>query len=379
MDENNRPTPRPPNALSTEDSLRKSSRKDRLLLSIMNGGRISNAVENQAFDESLSERFGSSKQDVAFRGTQRRRRRFVLPLNIHGQVISTCPDSGSDANIMSLTTARQLGLVLETSPIRERFSLANGLEVQSLGQITTTCSFTDLYAQKPEECTFHIFSVLAVPVIMGTGFLSATQVFTIHRSKLIAEEVASTELLSVNFLGSPRNSLVCRLQTHVACAIIDTGSDLNLVSSDFAQKLGHRVVPNHEKLQLADGSYDYTAGLITIDFSLGDVDENYRFLARSGEKQLDFHVLKSLSTDVLIGSDTVDEFAVFQMHAESFIPNISCNGLGNTNILRHIGRAESWIVEQCRKLRTGLERDSNRSTEVFGETFPTWRRLWMPV
>ncbi|GKT83763.1 hypothetical protein Ct61P_01613 [Colletotrichum tofieldiae] len=202
---------------------------------------------------------------------------------------------------------------------------------------------------------------------MGMGFLSSTQVFTTRRSELIVEEVTSTELLSVNFLGSPRNSLVCRLQTEVACAIIDTGSDLNLVSSEFAKKLVDLVIPNHEKLQLADGSFDFTAGLITIDFSIGDVDEAYRFLARGGEERLDFHVLESLGTDVLIGLDTVEDFAVFQNHTESFIPNISHNGVGNTNILRHVGRVENWIVEQFRNLRAGPARGSNNVPDTSGK------------
>ncbi|KAH9234433.1 hypothetical protein K456DRAFT_1749530 [Colletotrichum gloeosporioides 23] len=261
---------------------------------------------------------------------------------------------------MSLTTAQELGLVPQIPPMGQRFTLANGAEVQSLFQATASCSFPRAHArQQPKECVFHIFSTLAVPAIMGTEFVSSTQVFTTRRSELIVEEVTSTELLSVNFLGSPRNSLVCRLQTQVACAIVDTGSDLNLVSSEFARKLVDLVVPNHEKLQLADGSFDFTVGLITVDFSIGDIDEAYRFLARGGEARLDFHVLESLGTDVLIGLDTVEDFAVFQNHTKSFIPSISHNGIGNANILRHVGRVENWIVEQFRRLRAGPAGGSN--------------------
>lgn len=349
---------------------------------MMNGGQISNVVENAAILEPLRSRYDSFSeadsevedfvppaQDTAIRRSRRQRRRFILPLEIHGKVVSTCADSGSDANIMSLTTAQELGLVPQIPPMGQSFTLANGAEVHSLFQATASCSFTRSHArQQPEECVFHIFSTLAVPVIMGTEFVSSTQVFTARRSELIVEEVTSTELLSVNFLGNPRNSLVCRQQTQVACAIIDTGSDLNLVSSEFARKLGDLVVPNHEKLQLADGSFDFTVGLITVDFSIGDVDEAYRFLARGGEARLDFHVLESLGTDVLIGLDTVEDFAVFQNHTKSFIPSISQNCIGNTNILRHVGRVENWIVEQFRRLRAGPAGGSNNVSATSGKT-----------
>ncbi|KAI0439364.1 hypothetical protein F4803DRAFT_554140 [Xylaria telfairii] len=306
------------------------------------------------------------------RRTKQQKKRYVLPIIIGGGAdaveIMTCPDSGSDENIMSLEFVNRLGLKTRGSGNEpRRFSLANGKVTEAIGQVTSQCSFG---AGSPSDisildCIFHVFKSLAVPVIIGMEFLEQTETLSKHRDRLVEQLVPSMQALRVNSIGRPRRNLICRLDTYVGCANADTGSDLDLVSLEFARSRAFNIEPAYEQLEFADCTVGYTSGVITASFSVGNVSGVEGFLPRGNVVDLEFYVLEDLNADILVGQDTIDNLDIFSLHTESFIPSIPKLGESDVNIIRHIGTLErlaSKIVNKMKdKTQSGTSRQNTDS------------------
>uniref|UniRef100_A0A0B7K9N9 Uncharacterized protein n=1 Tax=Bionectria ochroleuca TaxID=29856 RepID=A0A0B7K9N9_BIOOC len=275
------------------------------------------------------------------------RRRKVLPMMFKtgGKRISikACPDTGSDVNIISLETARRLGFSPEIRKTEEvDFRLANNQLVKAIGQVDIACSFGvgTPWHDLSLNCIFHIFSTLSVPLIMGMQFLGMTETYSKHQNRLIEETVPHMHSLQVNSVGRPRRSLICRLNTYVSLATADTGSDIDLISADYARKRGFPIDEAFHDVMLADGTVEQTCGSIRSSFTVGLVDDVRGFMPKSQTIFVDFFVLSNLSSDVLIGQDTIEQLNIFANHSESFISSIPLTGESDVNIIRYIGRAE---------------------------------------
>ncbi|KAM5344700.1 hypothetical protein ACJ41O_010562 [Fusarium nematophilum] len=324
--------------------------------------------------ESAREAVSRASNNPVPRSRQRRaRKRFVLPLYIgsywvHLKVMA-CPDSGSDDNILSMRLVKELGLqVQETSDDEpRRFSLANGKIVSAVGQVTTRCSFAAGFSTADQniECTFHVFSVLAVPAIMGVEFLRRTETLTKHTDRLVEELVPSMQALRVNSVDRPKRSIICQLDSFVGCATVDTGSDLDLVSPGFAKSRAYTVEPAHEQLEFADCSVGYTSGVTRTSFSVGDMTP-FGFRARGQAIDLELFVLDSLNADILVGQDTVTELDIFNTHGDSFIPSIPRLGESDVNIIRHIGKLERGASRLWGKLKESV---GGSSSNISGKQY----------
>ncbi|KAI9695827.1 MAG: hypothetical protein M1820_008382 [Bogoriella megaspora] len=172
---------------------------------------------------------------------------------------------------------------------------------------------------------------------MGLTFLRETETLTKHRDRLSYEPVHIPQALRINSLDLPKRHIICRLNRSVACANADSGSDLDLVSPQFAKSRSLKFVSGVEEIMFADGSFGYTSGVAQASFSVGMLkeDEMDGFIANSDTIDLEFHVLESLTSDVLVGQDTIQDLQIFADHEASFIPSISA-GQSSMNIIRHI-------------------------------------------
>ncbi|KAK4096456.1 hypothetical protein N658DRAFT_527725, partial [Parathielavia hyrcaniae] len=185
-----------------------------------------------------------------------KRKRWWLPLSIDGQTspatVMACPDTGSDETIIRFDLAKRLGLEIwvldekdQTFALAKRESVANS-------------AFPERW-----EFTVHVFESMVVPAILGAAFLEDTETLTTYRDRLVGETVPSTQLLRVSSVGRPKKGLVCRLDTFVGCVIVDTGSDLDLVSPEFVNQRGLTIrEDNVEMLEFADGSRGETCGSV---------------------------------------------------------------------------------------------------------------------
>ncbi|KAK3297132.1 uncharacterized protein B0H64DRAFT_391423 [Chaetomium fimeti] len=316
----------------------------------------------------------ASLQPVPIRETTRRKekKRFALPIIIDGETesvaVMACPDTGSFESIIPLELAKQLGL--QVSPVEESFALANGKVVKSLGIATVRCSFgtpgvVKAEASKRLKFTVHVFETLAVPAIIGSSFLDETETFTKHRDRLVEQRVTALQSLRVCSIGKPRKGLVCRLDSFVGCANADTGSDLDLVSPKFVHQRGLKIRDDiYMILEFADGSTGRTRGSIDVRFAIGNVDNERGFVPRGSELDLEFFILDDLTSDILVGQDTLEEMHVISENGDLVIDSVPQPGLSDCNIIRHIGSVERTAISALRTVKKIFSRQDTHSPSL---------------
>lgn len=251
---------------------------------------------------------------------------------------------------MSRKLADQFGLTVMDiqSPAPSAFVLANGRTVSAVGQVHVKCAFRrEISGDSIMDCVFYVFKTLAVPMIMGIEFLQATETLTKHRERLVEELVPSFRALRVCSGGRSKRDVVCRVGNYVGCTTADTGSDLDLVSPGFAASRAFDVedscVDSCVELEFADGSTGYTDGMIKTAFCIGRLSDVEGFLPRSKEISLDLFILENLNTDILVGTDTIEDLQSFSDHEDSFIPAMPTLGGSDLNIIRYVGAVERGL------------------------------------
>lgn len=267
----------------------------------------------------------------------------MLPIRFYGaqhsEPILSCPDSGSDENVISLAFARKMNLQLSlqgTSP--KQFLLANGKTIEALGHTSALCSFGREHGSCKQEdfCNFYVMEKLAIDAIMGNRFLQETETLTKHQHRLQITEDRSArdQPLRINAMNPPEHSLLCRLDTFVACATADTGADLNFVSSHFVQQRTFKIRYAREKVQFADGSTAFTSGRVSTTFTPG-VFRMEQFEPTHEGVRLEFFLLDGLTSDIVIGVRTISRLRVFDRHQASFMQRVR-SGMSDLNIIKHI-------------------------------------------
>ncbi|KAM0512462.1 hypothetical protein ACHAPE_008785 [Trichoderma viride] len=192
--------------------------------------------------------------------------------------------------------------------------------------------------------------VAALLLIMGVDFLQETETLSKHKDRLIEQFIPAMQSLRVNSVGKPKRGLNCRLGTFVGCATVDTGSDLDLVSPAFAESRAYKIEPEVEKVEFADCSVGYTLGVVKTSFVVGSMSAS-EFHPRGEAIELDLFVLDNLTSDILIGQDTIDGLDIFNLHNESLIPSIPRPGESDINIIRHIGSIERRATTLWKKIK----------------------------
>jgi hypothetical protein len=309
-----------------------------------------------------------------------KRSRKVLPLALtRGKTrlcYQACPDSGSSNNIISLSTVKELGCEIETIDGKNSnsFVLANGKRVEALGRIAADCAFetgTQWGGQEALQCLFYVFRSLSVPLIMGIDFLDKTETYSKYMNRLIEEPRPVNSLIQVKSVGAPLKRLVCKLDKLIALATIDTGADLDLVSEDYARKWAFDIHKGVQFVEFADGSVGATAGTILVGFTIGrvvtDID-GHHFVGTSKTIEIMFHVLPGLTSDILIGQDTVEELNIFRAHAESVISG-DPSGHQSSAIIRLIGEKENTVSKIWNKLRGSVgKKPGTYTSDYLGRT-----------
>lgn len=272
----------------------------------------------------------------------------LLETTLGNMRVHASADSGSDENIISLSAAIQLGFDLDrVSEQHQDFALANGKIVTSLGCLEARYVFASVmpYIEAYASCVFHVMQTLATDVIMGMTFLEETRTLTEHTERLVEQVIEMPQSLRVNSVGRPRSQLSCRVNEHLVCANVDSGSDLDLINPDYARSCAMQIMPGEEEIMFADGSLAYTSGSTVVPFAVVQVDFNdVRSVTRRSEAiDIEFFVLDSLSADVLVGNDTIRDFDVFNRYADCLVPSIRTIGEPNMNTVIHIRRMQRLI------------------------------------
>lgn len=226
----------------------------------------------------------------------------------------SCPDSGSDDNVISLQLVQSLGIPFTSDERNQkRFSLANGKVIHSIGTAMARCNFAHgTPARDPFDVFFYVFETLAAPVIIGMMFLQATETFSQYRDRLEEIVVSQSQVFRIQGIDTPMRDLLCLLGDDLVFANADSGSDLDLMSAEYATRRGFRILPSRETIMFADGSVDTTSGVVRLPFSIEELDSiEMSSMQDSPEGELEFHVYDKLVHNVLIGHGTIEARQIF--------------------------------------------------------------------
>jgi len=286
-----------------------------------------------------------------------RKPRLGLPITLHKQgVLATvlaCADTGADVNIMSDEVAKTLGYSdYNALPEKKEFALANGKLVEAIGMIESVCSFgVETESLLTMTCAFYVLLKAATPIIMGLSFLEQTKTMTEHRERLVRVPTPALQALSVCSIDKPRWFLSCELNHRETLATPDSGSEIDLISPSFAAERGLTVYPGEEAIQMADGSIAITAGFVRVDLAVASINASSRKSHQKSFITVDLLLLDSLSHDLIVSEDSLEELQVFTKHSSALIPAPQESGPLGINRIRHLGaidRIVSWVKKMIR-------------------------------
>jgi hypothetical protein len=100
---------------------------------------------------------------------------------LNGDEISACPDTGADANFVSLKYAETHGLPIDPTAISS-VQLGNGSIINTLG--TTSSSFSFAGEETIHTLSFDVLRTSIHDIVLGTPFLKATETMTRFASRI---------------------------------------------------------------------------------------------------------------------------------------------------------------------------------------------------
>ncbi len=197
---------------------------------------------------------------------------------------------------------------------------------------------------------FRVLRKCAFDMVLGRAFLTQTKTLTDFCHRVVERFRPCIQKGGRLFLldESPEDRIRCTVNGSNASAFPDTGSDLMLVSGDFARRNNFTIHHDREyqrQVQLADGSIIQTDGMVlgaelefdappmsspqevNLDWYL-EYDRDFTALmskdwrAKTGtDKSIficDLHVVESLPCDIILSSDFIFENHVFSRFSHLF-------------------------------------------------------------
>lgn len=243
---------------------------------------------------------GTSRHDTALPSLKDYR----VEASIGKQRVDALADTGAQSNFISQQFVEKLGIVSDDG-IPRKIELPGGKQVLSPGTVKVPFSFFG-------EVKEYLLDCLIIPgctseLILSGAFLRATKTLTTFKSR-IKEKIRQIKksTLRLNLVGNERQRLWGSLNNRSALALPDTGSDVMLVSADFAKKNKFEIDQDSQhrlELELAEGSRVFTTGIVR--------DAMWTFGDSSQSIYCDVYVLNHLSADVVFSNDFIFKHDVF--------------------------------------------------------------------
>jgi hypothetical protein len=239
--------------------------------------------------------------------------RTQLSLELQGQSHTALADTGSQENVMSAALAKELHLDVQTDHLTTHsFVNAVGKRMKMAGHVTVDCRFSD-EPHNPVSMKFWILEKIVVPLIVGRRFLEETSCLTRFRHRLRRMNVSRNLSPRVLHMEVPRLRLQCQVGDQLILTNPDTGSDLDLMSASYFQQSNFRLQKwEHpfQSVEFADGSTARLSGFVRVPFAMGSGGQPTHLR--------DFHVLEGLTTDILLGNGTLEDFDAFNAYKDDF-------------------------------------------------------------
>ncbi|KAL3443790.1 E1-E2 ATPase-domain-containing protein [Aspergillus insuetus] len=310
------------------------------------------------------------------------RTRFVLPLRTDETEVDAIPDTGADENAISSACAHHLGIKVERdlSPKSNSptFRLANGRVIESCG-VASVASLTfakgdNSWKRSKDPVLFRVFDALAVPMIIGRGFLEETETLTRHTDRLervvVATSPASSSVPRVLHMNFAKERMLCCVNGVPVYANADTGAEMNLASPEWAARHAGTTIQKpgrgYEEVMLADGSRARILGQFDARFQLYDDESTTaRKQSRAIISTRRFFILDGLTSDILLGPDLLFDIRAFKEQQKSFVilgaPTSS--SFSEVNFVAWLSRPEKGLLG----LFKGRRESNTSSTGVQSE------------
>ncbi|KAI1170637.1 hypothetical protein F4777DRAFT_105571 [Nemania sp. FL0916] len=240
--------------------------------------------------------------------------RSFLPVIIDEKCIEALPDTNATCNVIAEQFAQSIGAHIDRSVTRQYvFTNAIGIQSRSVGETSLKVAFPD-NPLKTWQCKFAVMPNCPEGLVFGDHFLrTVTETITKfrHRLKKAISTLAKRtwRLLHMQY---PRQKLECFINSSPVLANADTGSDVDLVSLNYAKLRGWDIDPlpyDEGFVILSDGTIAKVSGHVDVDL----------FLRGTNNESKRFYVLDGLVSDVVLGDTTLDELDVFNEHIDLFV------------------------------------------------------------
>ncbi|KAJ8129232.1 hypothetical protein O1611_g4401 [Lasiodiplodia mahajangana] len=220
---------------------------------------------------------------------------------VAGTMIAALPDSGADACFVSPEVAVLLGL--SPKPGSERpVKLANGRKIISPGSVDIPWRF--LNEKETFRMTCWILPGCTHQIILGSKFLGETESLTTGRHRIQRKYTPVPKSVCVKLLGEGKQRLWGYLNDSFVAALPDTGSDVMIISLQYARRLNLKIdsgLRDIVEVEFADGSTCLTNGIVRdVAWSSG-----------CHSIRCDFLVLDDISVDVILAKDYLFDMDVF--------------------------------------------------------------------
>jgi hypothetical protein len=285
----------------------------------------------------------------------------MLPAVVNGIYCDTLPDSMSTENIMSREYADRIGAAIGRHQEKRRvYTNACGNSFSSIGEVVADVVFPDEPSKVWRNCRFSVVDRCAAAVIMGDPFLRLTETLTRFRHRLKKLGTASLKKFwRLCYMDIPRRLLSCSVGGKMVSAAADTGSDIDLVSYNYARRrqwLVHNLPREAGYIVLADRSMKKVTGYVKVPLRIGDALYSKTFF-----------VLKGLVSDVLLGDSTLDELDAFNRYKDYFVETTSGDAGGichNINWQDTIDQRLEGILRENFPRQTAAELGQSRFNRV---------------
>lgn len=302
--------------------------------------------------------------------------------------IAAVPDWGSSINAISESFARQNKLrVRYTFP--ETIDLLGGNTAESIGRVFACFRFKGEKRGYWRE--FHVLRQSLCDVVLGKSFLAETQTLTKFRRRISERLRLCIRKHSRLFLmdESHGDLIRCTVNGAAAAALPDTGSDLMIVSGDFARRNRFEIVSeeqHRQPVQLIDGSTVWTTGMVLganlgFDLPCEDLDsvdhDKYLEFAmewsspqgqRNGDEATkmvfvcDLHVIEDLPVDIILSGEFIFKNQVFCKFQHLFMTTTKDKSLGEVASSR-----KHALFIRKKQLKRWLSGRTKKKTETAGK------------
>jgi hypothetical protein len=326
---------------------------------------------------------------------------YEAPGTINGVPVNALPDTGSPVDAISEDFAKQHGLRIKATNTQS-IRLLGGYRAESVGRVVSHFKFQ---GENHAYCReFHVLRQSIYDVVLGRNFLNQTKTLTEFYRRIVKRVRPCVQNGNRLFLldESPKDCLRCTVNGSEASAFPDTGSELMLVSGDFARRSKFNVrrgAKYRRQVELIDGStvltdgmvlnaelqfdapptssqeldygqyLDYTAGLSSLLNRGANATAKTTFIC-------DLHVIEDLPCDIILSSEFIFENQVF-----SRFKNLFCTQPATTASGSDVALDDSLLFIRNKSTRCGFfswwcGRAQSETNIIPLQASPSWEEHW---